>query len=278
MLKKCSFCGKEIEKNSNNKSKNSFCNLQCRGKWQSENFKGENNPNYNKKWNEEQRERTSEIMKAQMQDPQRRYISGNANRGKKFSEERCKNISEGHKGLKGTVHSIESKEKIGKSSKEKFKDPEYIKKNRETREKSGQWVPLNQKSDYDIYYIEANWKCKMFDLITDKNQLKLLKELGIFNNKENSKGAVRDHKYSRKSGFNEKVFPQLLRHPCNLEILTHSQNISKKQSKNINDDSITLEQLFNLIQNYIGYWDEQELCLQLIQKYQNRERWERIYE
>ena len=47
----------------------------------------------------------------------------------------------------------------------------------------------------------------MFDIITDSNQQKLLKEFGIFNSYSNTKGVVRDHMYSRLSGFKNGVFP-----------------------------------------------------------------------
>lgn len=44
-------------------------------------------PNYDNKWSEEQKQQQSERMKKEMGNPERRYISGNANRGKSFSED-----------------------------------------------------------------------------------------------------------------------------------------------------------------------------------------------
>ena len=115
----------------------------------------------------------------------------------------------------------------------------------------------------------------MFDIIDDVNQQKLLKDFGIFNAYSNTKGVVRDHKYSRMSGFKNKVFPQILRHPCNCQIILHSQNISKKQCRYIDDDSQTLEQLFTKILSYDKIWIEQDICKKLINDYKNGKRWTR---
>ena len=82
-------------------------------------------------------------------------------------------------------------------------------------ELQGNWIPLNKKSDYEIYYKEANWICGMFDIIKDKEQLSLLNKFGVFNAFTNTKGVVRDHIYSRHSGFRDGVFPEIMRHPCN---------------------------------------------------------------
>ena len=43
----------------------------------------------------------------------------------------------------------------------------------------------------------------------------MLKTLGVFNSKTNVNGIVRDHIFSRAMGFKFKVFPEILRHPCN---------------------------------------------------------------
>ena len=44
----CDYCGKEItvKKSHYDKFDNHFCNMECNHKWQGENWKGENNPNY----------------------------------------------------------------------------------------------------------------------------------------------------------------------------------------------------------------------------------------
>lgn len=90
----------------------------------------------------------------------------------------------------------------------------------------------------------------------------------MFNCRKNIGGVVRDHIYSRMSGFKNKVFPEILRHPCNCQILLHSDNIKKQ-------DGITLNELFNKIKKYKGTWKEHKLCLTLIKRFENGETWKR---
>ena len=78
--------------------------------------------------------------------------------------------------------------------------------------------------------------------------------------------------FGRKSGFDKKVFPEILRHPGNCQLITHSNNI--KKSKSNNDCVITLENLFERILLW-GDYEEQELCLSLIEKYKNGERYKK---
>ena len=46
---------------------------------------------------------------------------------------------------------------------------------------------------------------------------------------------VRDHIFGRKNGFVLGVFPEIIRHPANCQIITHSDNI-KKSLKNGDSD------------------------------------------
>ncbi|GAG15411.1 unnamed protein product, partial [marine sediment metagenome] len=118
-------------------------------------------------------------------------------------------------------------------------------------------------------------KEKMWNLVEDINQLDILKELGIFNAKTNSKGVVRDHIFSRNSGFILKVFPEILRHPCNCQILTHSANVKKKSSNNkyVDLDQISLFDLFLEIKNYEEIWFEQDITIKKIEEYKKGKRW-----
>jgi len=107
----------------------------------------------------------------------------------------------------------------------------------------------------------------MFDSITDESQLLLLKEKGVWNYKTNKKGVIRDHKYSRYSGWKNKIFPEILRHPCNCEIITHGDNLKKKKGRYADNDSQTLDDLFEKILAYKEDWIEQNICLKLIDDY-----------
>jgi len=67
------------------------------------------------------------------------------------------------------------------------------------------------------------------------------------------------------------VFPEIIRHPANCQIITHSNNI-KKSLKN-NDSDITLVQLFNRIINWKDDYFEHSLCINLINDYNNGNRY-----
>ena len=81
--------------------------------------------------------------------------------------------------------------------------------------------------------------------------------------------------FSRRSGFNLLIFPEILRHPSNCKLIKHGANISKQQNKKIKSDSINIDELFNRIINYSIEYPEQSICLEKIKKYINGERYER---
>jgi len=174
----------------------------------------------------------------------------------------------------GKHHTAESKKIIGEKSSKKFTN-EFKQEFRKTMEKIGTWTPLGEVSDYKIYFVLANWISRMFD-IQEIEGLDKLNKFGIFNCRKNSIGVVRDHRFSRRSGFELGVFPEILRHPKNCEFLLNSENVSKKRGRYKDKDSITLDELFNLIENYSGVWKEQEKCLQYIKLYRNGERYNKL--
>jgi hypothetical protein len=110
----------------------------------------------------------------------------------------------------------------------------------------------------------------MWDILIEEECRTKLKEHGVFNSKLNRHGVVRDHKFSRKHGFIQQVFPEILRHPCNCQALTVGENSSKREKS-----SLTLEQLFSSIENYDKDWTEQELVLHLISEYRKGNLWKR---
>ena len=274
---KCTNCGKLFFRYSSTiKNKNAvFCCKKCYYNYLKTSFIGEKNPNYNKKWSEEAKEIQSKLIKEKFIENPELRIKSAVNKGKKLpgTSKKLKEYYKTHEQyLKGKHHSEETKKLIGEKSKEKYTE-EYNKRMRKIYEDIGLWIPLEMKDDIQIYYDEANWKKPMFDIIKDKEQIKKLNENGVFNCKKNHNGVVRDHIYSRRSGFENKVFPEILRHPCNCQILTNSENVRKKRYYYHDGDDQTLEELIEKILNYKDEWYEQDLVIKLIEDYKNGKRW-----
>ena len=166
----------------------------------------------------------------------------------------------------GKHHTKKSKIIIGIKSKNKF-TKKFKEKQRKIFEKMGLWIPLDKIKPYALYCRKSNWKKNMFNYLSSK-ELKLLKKKGLFSYK-NTKGMVRDHKYSRYFGFINKIPPIILRHPANCQLITHSENLSKakKGHRYQDENSITLKQLFQIIKNFKQEWYEQTKCLKIIKKY-----------
>lgn len=245
-------------------------------------FTGSKNPNFGHHWNTSQKEAQSiKIKNAYINDPTLRQKVAK-NKGKKMpgTSVGLKKFHLEHPGIfKGKHHwSKKDRIRIGQQSKKKF-TKEYNKQFRKGQEERGLWIPLSQKREIKIYYELANWIDRMFDLIDDPIQQKLLKDHQIYNSYSNTNGVVRDHIYSRRSGFDNLVFPEILRHPCNCQLLLASDNKKKRKgSKQYGDGNMqTLDELFQKIEQYKKPWKEQNLCIELIQKYKNGERWKNPY-
>ena len=288
LIVKCSNCNKILYKQPRDKrNKHHFCNINCKNKWQSkqklsditkkrisEKVSGEKNPMYGKNHSKEIKkiisDKKNDLYK---NNPGKKFECGNSRLNK---EERFKVIQKGHKKRNSESYSRklseEAKKSISISSKNRF-TPEFKKLIREKMEREGKWIKLNQKDDFILYKELAAWKKRMWDLISDENQLKLLEKYKIFNPKKNSKGVVRDHKYSRFYGWKNNVFPEILRHPSNCEILKHSDNVKKSRGWKNDENSLTLDQLFEEIKKYSGNWGEHQKCLLLIEKYKNGGRY-----
>jgi hypothetical protein len=268
----CTYCGCEFYRYKSTVSKTGmvFCCKEHYYKYlkESDMFRGDKNPNYGNRWSPELRKKFSNYRLSLVTDEFRKQ-SGSYRKGYKYSEEekekyfRHKNHNRHRK-----PHTEESKKIIGIKSKEKFSKHGYKENIRKIMVEKGYWIDKNLKNDYDIYVELSNWIENMFDRCKDEEKV-LLEKRGIFNS-TNTKGVVRDHKYSRISGYTNCVFPEILRHPCNCEIILHAENISKRFS---NGNSLELEQLFDLILSYSGIWKEQSLVIKMIEMYKNGERW-----
>jgi len=277
----CSHCEKLFTKRIKPITKKHYCSVECkrsdktssisewtdeRRKQYAEKMKGQNNPNFGNKWTDEQRLKQS-IKKIQQfkDDPDYAYACGKTNRGKKFSEERI-NAMHGHRTADSYGHKCteQTKKLIGIKSKEKWTD-EYKNNHRTTMETLGYWQPLHTVNPYKVYYKNANWITSMVDFF-NVDALLNLKLYGIFNSK-NTKGWVRDHIVSRKIGYEFNIPYQLLRHPVNLQFISHSENISKgfKDIRLTTDEKRSIiHTLYNKITQFDASWVEHQLCLSLI--------------
>lgn len=270
----CLECKKDYYVKPAQQKRSKYCSIKCKGSYQSKNKKGINNPNFGKKWNSDKKKQQSEIIKSKVDDDYR-VKAGSANRGKKFSKELIEKMHR-HRTFESysRPHTQDSKEKIGKKSKEKFTE-NYKQSYRKKMEEIGKWIPLDKKTDYEIYFKESDWIKSMFDELYIEYK-DLIESHGIFNTHSNTKGVVRDHAFSRRSGFDLGVFPEILRHIENCQIILHSDNVKKNVSKNVESDSILLEELLDKIEHtQYNNWEEQEVCLAKIREYRNGKRWNR---
>lgn len=227
---------------------------------------GENNSNFGKRWTEEQRIAASILKKSQYAtNPEYAYNVGKSNRGVKFSEDRIASMHR-NRNLESYKHypSEEVKKIIGQKSKEKW-TADYKEKYRKTMEVAGYWVPKDKKDPYDIYYKEANWIDSMIDHF-DTYAKQNLVEHGIFG-KQNPKGWVRDHIVSRMIGFEFDIPAFIIRHPANMQFISHADNIKKgfsdRQLTKLDKENI-IAQLITRIQAYKLDWKEQSKCLDYI--------------
>lgn len=276
LLKTCLFCNVDYQTKVDTQK---YCNRLCKNEHQKITQKGRKmipkfgaeNPNFGKKWTDERKIRQSEIIKSKVDDAYREK-AGSANRGVKFSQERIDKMHS-HRTLESysRIMPENSKILIGIKSKQKFENEDFRINFRKTMEDKGIWIPLEIKDDIEIYYNASNWNKRLFDVLYEDNK-ELIQNLGVYNTYTNTKGVVRDHMLSRNTGFHLKVFPEIIRHVENCEILEHAKNVKKRFKEK---DSISLDELFKRIENTKHIWHEQDLCLNLIKEYKNGKRWER---
>jgi hypothetical protein len=270
-LIKCNKCGKECSFTPKYFYKLDLITFNCKQC----KLNGEGNPNYGNKWSNELKKRVSEIVKSRV-DENYRLNCSKGMKGKKVSEEsklKRKNTNE-LKILNGYIKpeiSEETRQKIGYKSSLKFTD-EYKQKMRVINEERGVWIPLNKKNDYRFYRDLSNW---VGQVITENTiGVDKLKTGKLYDkNNRNKNSYVRDHIFGRKNGFVLGVFPEIIRHPANCQIITHSDNI-KKSLKN-DDSDIQLVELFDRISNWGKVYFEQLLCVELIEQYNNGKRYDK---
>lgn len=189
-----------------------------------------------------------------------RHSVGNANRGKKFDDARI-NKMHAHRPPSSYGHpqSEERKIQIGKESSERWKDPIFrkcvIEKGSATKEAKGLIVPRKYLTSWKFYWREANW-ISGFIYCKEKNL--------------HLKGLCRDHIVGRKQGFLLGIFPEILRHPLNCQVITLSEN--SKKARNTADEKQP-DILIEKILNYMGNYPQHEHAKFLAEEYLKGKRW-----
>jgi len=105
---------------------------------------------------------------------------------------------------------------------------------------------------YHIYRPRCEFKFSL-DEYPDGFNFDLITEHGWYsptNKKNNLTGVSRDHIYSVKNGYENKIDPLIISHPANCKLMLHNENNSKNTNSNI-----TIEELLNKISE----WDKKYL-------------------
>ena len=223
-------------------------------------MKGKFNSNAGKCWSDEKKAEQSKIVQSKVDDEYRQRCAS-ANKGVKFDENRIYKMH-GHRNVESysRPHTDESKRLIGIKSAQKFTKAYWLKLRAKMYDE-GLWIDPNDKDDYAIYYWLADWVKPMWNLFEAVPG-------GVFNSRSNPQGMVRDHIFSRKDGLELGIWPELLRHPVNCQLLTHPENVSKRSKS-----WYTYQELCDKIIKYEQEWFEQDICLARINEYSNGKTW-----
>lgn len=100
---------------------------------------------------------------------------------------------------------------------------------------------------YKHYRPQCEFRFNVYDY-EDKFDVKLIETFGWYsptNKKNNLKGISKDHIYSVKDGFINKINPEIINHPANCQLMIHNEN----SSKNCRSD-MTINELLERIKNW----------------------------
>lgn len=171
---------------------------------------------------------------------------------------------------KKRIVSDETKEKIGntlRKVKVKKSKPKVIRLNFNKLKKCGNCnnlIPIKNKicdkcksKYYDYYRPLCEFRFNLSDY-PDEFDFKLLKKHGMYsptNKNNNLSGVSRDHMYSVRDGFTNKINPEIINHPANCELMLHTNNNRKRYNS-----TITIGELLERIRK----WDEKYSILTLM--------------
>jgi hypothetical protein len=95
-------------------------------------------------------------------------------------------------------------------------------------------------SELSKYKQDTHFKFNLSDY-PNEFDFKLIEQFGWYkpkNRGDNLGGVSRDHMYSVRDGFNNKIDAQLLAHPANCKLMIHNENVSKNKKSSITYDEL----------------------------------------
>ena len=168
---------------------------------------------------------------------------------RKFCSNKCSNSFNNV----GRIHRQETKDKISQKLKDKIIVGK-LKKERCCNICKNQIVVKYKRicdnCKYSFYYVykpKCEFDFNVYDY-PDNFNIELVKKYGWYsptNKGNNLDGVSRDHMYSVKDGFINKVNPEVIKHPANCQLLKHTDN-SIKNTKSV----ITLDELYKRIDGW----------------------------
>jgi hypothetical protein len=102
-------------------------------------------------------------------------------------------------------------------------------------------------TSYQKYKLLCQFQFSLNDY-PDKFDFSLVEQFGWYkpkNHGDNLNGVSRDHMFSIKEGFLQKISPEIISHPANCKLMRHNDNVSK-----LKKCSITFEELKEKINNW----------------------------
>lgn len=109
------------------------------------------------------------------------------------------------------------------------------------------------KNEFEIYKTNCKFNFNIFDF-PDYFQLDLINQHGWYsasNKNNNLNGISRDHIFSVKEGFTQKIDPQIISHPANCRLIPHKENQCKNSKCGITlDELIASIKIFNNKYNF----------------------------
>jgi hypothetical protein len=116
------------------------------------------------------------------------------------------------------------------------KSPKIKAKIRSTSEKNNIWLSKSEMNPFKLYRLEVS-------KVTNKQQIKTLKNENLRGNASKKGSYSLDHKFSVQAGFINNIPPYIIGNICNLEFILFTENSSKREKCSISLDEL-LESFF----------------------------------